>query len=245
MIFQSLRHHFHGAYRQKMLSVQFKEIRTLPHPSQFPGAGIQDIGKMPVKSVLAFKKKDRAVSVLCGVSRHRVEFSILAAPDLRIAEIHRASALGKILSRQHRIPLIFFIIGSVAGSDTLCLIMLFFTVFVRHFSNACIHDEMASVVRFQGAAGETARIVIIFIRRHNRRTVFPCNQIPAHGMSPVHGPPFVGIRIVLIKQMIFTFVEGKSIGIIDPSAASCHMVTGPLLRTYLLSLFSFIVSCLL
>src|SRR5262245_23762802 len=53
------------------------------------------------------------------------------------------------------------------------------------------------------------------------------HQVVAHGVAPVHVAPVPAIRVVLVEQVIFTFVVHQSIGIVEPSAARREMELGP------------------
>ena len=245
MIFQAFRHHRHGAYHQHMLSVQFKEIRTFPHSSQLFAAGIQNVQEFPVESVLASEQKNIAGPVPGGACRHSVELSVVLLPDLRIPEILRASAHRDIFYRDNGISLIFHIIPSVSHGHALSLVLFYAAVRVGYFFHARIHDQMAAVIQFQSASGKAAEIIVGLIRSHDRGPVFPRDQVFADGMSPVHGTPLVLIGIILVKQMVFSLIEGKSVGIVDPSSGACHMVTGTFCRSNLFHMLFFIVSSLL
>jgi len=42
------------------------------------------------------------------------------------------------------------------------------------------------------------------------------NKIITNGMAPAHVPPSVAIRIVLVKNMVFTIVVDQPVGIVGP-----------------------------
>src|SRR5690554_1322000 len=120
-----------------------------------------------------------------------------------------------------------------------CLIFSESTSFVETISNTlyllirsgsginCYHSRCFAFV-ISGC------VVIIHYRRtgkHSSQMIriqgagqfFPMYKVFADSMSPVHIFPLALVRIVLIKQMIFSVIVYKTIRIIDPPAASCEM----------------------
>ena len=61
----------------------------------------------------------------------------------------------------------------------------------------------------------------------NRRVeVFPMNQVFAHGMSPMHIPPYRTVRIILEIKVIFTVFINQPVGVIHPAIKRSVMING-------------------
>ena len=71
-------------------------------------------------------------------------------------------------------------------------------------------------IHFNSTAGEASVLILSSGRIERQPFVFPCDQIPAHRMSPVHGAPAGSIGKILIKQMVVSFVVYKAVGIVYP-----------------------------
>ena len=54
------------------------------------------------------------------------------------------------------------------------------------------------------------------IRVERNRKMLPMHQIGAHGMAPVHRPPYGAVGIVLVKQVVFAFVKEHAVGVVHP-----------------------------
>ena len=92
-----------------------------------------------------------------------------------------------------------------------------------------VHQHVPSVGKFHRSPGEAAFPVIFRIRGQRRREQFPADEILRFGMAPVHGAPFHIVRVILKKQVVFSPVGGKSIGIVDPAHAAGKVKQGQLL----------------
>ena len=62
------------------------------------------------------------------------------------------------------------------------------------------------------------------IRKQRNGQMFPGNHIFTHRVSPVHGTPDIGLWVVLVEQMIFTFVIDHAIRIIHPHRIGGKMI---------------------
>ena len=129
MIFQAFRQHILRTCQENVFSIQFKEIRTLPHLSKTFLIFCKDTDKFPVKSICTSVKKNLSTSVCRSASDHTIEVSIFSFPDLWITEIHFTCTFRKILFCQDRILLILHIISSVSDSYRLCLYISFTSIF--------------------------------------------------------------------------------------------------------------------
>ena len=100
---------------------------------------------------------------------------------------------------QNRIVFIFHIVHPVPHGQALSLHLVPAAVFLTRPDHTRIHEQLSAVRQGQGASGEAPVPVIGLVRRKRRGKVFPVQQVTAHRMSPVHGPPLGLIGIVLIK----------------------------------------------
>jgi hypothetical protein len=80
-------------------------------------------------------------------------------------------------------------------------------------------EKSAGVVRVgYGAAGEHHGAVTIpinvFIDSYGQ--MFPMHQVSAYGVSPAHVAPHGGVRIVLVKEMIFSIEVYKTVRVVGP-----------------------------
>ena len=233
MELQSFRHHCHRAYDQNMLAVYFIEIRTFPHSAKFLITVIQNGHILPVKSICAPEKKDTAVSIVRHICSDCIIKSLIIFPDLRITEINFTSSCRNILTGNDWIFFIFLVIHSITHCKTLCLMCWKLSIGHRnitYISNSGIHQKMSTIRKLNTTSGETSEIIIGFFRNHGKRESLPGDKIFTCHMSPVHRSPFIRIRMILIKQMIFIFIKGESIWIIDPSGTTSHMIAGTFFR---------------
>ena len=84
--------------------------------------------------------------------------------------------------------------------------------FIAH---ACI-DEIQLSVFLNGASGEAAVLIRTGGWIEGESLVFPCDQIPAHCMAPVHGPPAWFVGEVLIEKVVVSLVVNKAVRIVYP-----------------------------
>ena len=233
MELQSFRHHCHRAYDQNMLAVYFIEIRTFPHFSKFFITVVKYAYILPLECICTFEEKDSTVSIVRHICNNCIIKSILIFPDLRIAEVDFTSSCRNIFSGNDRILFIFLVIRSITHCQTLCLMCWKFSIGHRnitYISNSGIHQKMSTIRKLNTTSGETSEIIIGFFRNHGKRESLPGDKIFTCHMTPVHRSPFIRIRMILIKQMIFVFIKGKSIWIIDPSGTTSHMIAGAFFR---------------
>ena len=128
-----------------------------------------------------------------------------------VPEILRGSPLGQHAAGNHRVPGIFLKMDAIpahgkalllhAGAVRVCL------------GYACVHQVQAPV-HLQGSAGKAPLRIIGLIRGQGNRFHLPVNQIFAAPMSPVHGPLYRRVGMVLVKQMIPSPIDSKAIGIV-------------------------------
>jgi hypothetical protein len=71
------------------------------------------------------------------------------------------------------------------------------------------------------AAGED-HAVFVWIQCDGQ--MLPMNKVCADGVPPVHWPPNCGMRMVLVKKMIFAVKKYQSIGVVHPIGRRCKVV---------------------
>ena len=81
-------------------------------------------------------------------------------------------------------------------------------------------------VFFNRAAGKTAVLVVKSVRSDRDGEMFPLEKIFTRHVSPMHGSPFGGVRVVLIKEMVFAVVKAKPVRIVHPADGRRGMVNG-------------------
>ena len=47
--------------------------------------------------------------------------------------------------------------------------------------------------------------------------MFPVAKVFTRGVTPVHGTPVHGIRMILIENVIFALVVGKAVRVVEPA----------------------------
>ena len=238
--------HLLGGGDQNRAAVHHKEIRAFPHTAVFIAASVQHRFHLPVQGIFAAVQKDGAAAVQSAVGYNRIKAVFLfIPPDLGVPEIHSASALRQIRRGQYRIILIFFIVSSIAEGNTLHLAALNKAVLSLLFPDTGIHKDLTSVRQLSRASGKASRVVILFIRCDRSRQPLPANQVFCLHMSPVHGAPAGIIWIVLIKKVIFPFINRKPIGVIHPAYSRHHMKQRPVSFRDPVSVNFLIIPCLL
>ncbi|MOA30339.1 hypothetical protein D3C78_1514220 [compost metagenome] len=53
--------------------------------------------------------------------------------------------------------------------------------------------------------------------------MLPVRQIPAGGMAPVHRPPVLVVRVVLVESVINAVNTHQAVGIVDPAGGRGQM----------------------
>ena len=225
---------------QHLLIVQREEIRTLPHFPVPVAAPVNHGLKLPLREIFGGIQKNLAAAVCVAASHHHIIGAVLF-PYLWIPEILQAASLGKHIGGNHRIAGIFFIIRAVAHCQTLCLTYRLLSVRKAYLRNACVQETLFALILHR-TAGKYPLGVIGLIRRHRRRQIFPADQILSYRMAPVHGIPCGSVRIILVKQMVYSLISGKSVGIVHPSRRDGEVTAGTLRHVNLFPFFLFLRS---
>ena len=221
MIFKSLRKHKLRTDKQDLFSVKLKEIRAFPHHAEAPVILSQNTDKLPGKSICTFKQKQPAELIFVASPHQAAVTAVFRAPDLRVAEVIRAQSFRQIFARQYRIITVFLVVEPITHRNALHLQIL--RAVTGLFANAGIQDQLPSVLKLHGIARKTSVRVIPFIRRERRGQIAPVQKVIAYRMPPVHVIPRGFIRIVLVEQVILSFVERKTVRIVHPAAAGCQV----------------------
>ena len=220
--FQALGAHLLRARDEHVLPVEREEVGAFPHAPVAVGGFGERPGVMPMEGVLALIEQDRAAPVRAAVARHEIKRSVLA-PDLRVAEILPAAALGQIHAGDHRVVLVFLIVHAVADRDALRLKFLLRAVGRGLLVHAGVDQQMPPVVQLDPAAGKAAGFVIRRVRRERRGQALPADEVAALDVAPVHRVPHGVVGVVLEKQVIFTLVKAEAVRIVDPADAAGHV----------------------
>ena len=244
MIFHSFRNHVLWACQKHIFAVQFKEIRTFPHLSIAVFILCQSTYKFPFKAIFTSVKKNLSASISRTTSYNTIKVSIFFFPDFWVTEIYFACAFRQIFKGQDWIFVILHIILSISHSHRLCLNVPCGSVLQYFPVHSCIHKQLSAVLQLYGTSGKAAHFIVILVWCQCCREIVPMQQILTYHMPPVHAVPMCVIWIVLIKQMVFSLIAGKSIGIIHPSNIRSYMKSRSVFRFNLLSLCKFIFSCL-
>ena len=224
--------HVHRTCYEHMSAVQREEVRTFPHYAEPASVFIEHFIETPAEAVIAPVKTELGASPyvqiigadlrvlraasrfpvrglsrasLSGARDDRPEGSVLRLPDIRIPELVRVPSLGKVIAREDRVSVIFYVFGSAADSDALRLAPSAYAV---RFSGvaARVHQKMSAVRERESRAREASGAVIRLIRRHGAREIFPDDEVAAHGVTPVHRAPVGVIGMVLVEKMVLSIM---------------------------------------
>ena len=83
-------------------------------------------------------------------------------------------------------------------------------------ANARVEGEQLAFVVRRGATGEDMIFAQFLGGPETDRQVFPVNEIAAPGVAPVHVPPLVSVRIVLIIDVIVAAEMNGTVRIVHP-----------------------------
>ena len=210
---------------------------------ELPGiAVIQNGDIFPFETIGASVKEDTAVSIVCHIGDNSIEITIVFFPDLRVTEINPAASFWKHLTCHNRILFILYIIFSITKCNTLILPFLLTSICLLYSGNSGIYKYMLSIC-FDRTSGKTSCLIIFLIRCNRCRKLLPADHIISHTMSPMHWSPLSLIWIVLIEQMYFPIIYGKTIRIIDPSGRCRNMEQWFGRFLYIHLFFCLIISC--
>ena len=214
--------HLLRAGEEHRLPVEREEIRALPHPAILVMAGRDHADVAPMEGVLALKEQDRPAPVGAAVADHGVE-PVALPPDLGIAEIVGAAALGQHGAVDDRVAVQLFVIDAVADGGALGLEALHLAVAAADIAHAGIEQQVPPVGQLHCAAGEAAVLIVVGIRRQRRGQTLPVDEVLRLDVTPVHGAPAGVIGVILEKQMVLPFIGRKAVGVVDPADAAGHV----------------------
>ena len=108
----------------------------------------------------------------------------------------------------------------------MCLVIHHIAVLPALSADAGVQQKLPSVRELHGTAGEAAVLIVLLVRSEGGGEPLPADEIPGLGVTPVHGPPFGVVGMILVEQVIFTLIYGKTVGIVDPAYAAGQVETG-------------------
>ena len=167
-------------------------------------------------------EEDFSVFFTHGASKDQVP-GVSAAPDLRVAGVG-AVADGRIGDRRDDHFFAVFVVKMISvlrADQELRGFKLFVQAGVRIFgiddliADAGI-DEIKLPAFLDGASGEAAVLIRPGGGVEGKALMLPCDQVPAYGMSPVHGPPAGTIGEILIEKVVVSVVVYEAVRVIDP-----------------------------
>ena len=211
----------HGGEDQHLAPFRLKVVRALPHPAVLGsleclvhvGPGVEVIA--PVEEHLPVLFSHRAPEDEIPV--------VPALPDLGVPRVGPV-ADGRVRDGgdDHLFPVLVVKVKSVLrGDHELGGLKLIVQACVRvlrvhHLVPDAGVDKVEFAVLLHRAPGEAAVPVLPHGGVQGQIPVLPGYQIPAHRVSPVHGPPPGTIGEILIKQMVVSLVVDKAVGVVHP-----------------------------
>ena len=148
VVFEILRQHVLGAGEKHIVPVQGEEIRALPHQADAVVVGDQRPHESPVQKVPALIQQHlSAFTEMIVYSRHTPP-AVFAGPHLRVAEVKTAAALREIIFCENGIPVIFFVIDTVAEGEVLSLHVPDAAVRLHAQKYGCITYLVGSCIKF-------------------------------------------------------------------------------------------------
>ena len=208
-------------------------------------AGVQGADVVPLQAVHTFIEKNGTAVVRGSVSDNGVVGSVLLSPYLGVPEVHRAATLRQIAFGQDRVKGIFFIVEAITDGHALRLDIPKESIFVPLPLNSCVHQKMPPVRQLYCAAGKASGGVAGLVGGQGGRQPLPVDEVLCGQVSPVHGTPLVGIGVILVEQMAFPLIDGKSVGVVHPADGRGSVERGTLRRGNMGPILGFKISCLL
>ena len=218
--------HLHGADHQHLLAVQLKEIGALPHDAVFAAAGVQDGDVFPAETVGAVEQQGRAALCFALPDKHGGIAAVRLLPDLGVTEIEPAEPVGQVAFIQHRGLERLFIVDAVPYSDALGLHVPGLAVRLLFPADAGVKQQLPAVGQLGRRPREAAVLVAGAVGGQGCGQIVPVQQVGADGVSPVHGPPKGAVGVVLIKQMVFSLIERKAVGVVHPANVGGQVIGG-------------------
>ena len=110
-----------------------------------------------------------------------------------------------------------------AGGQTLHLIKVGFIAGIAMKFMPGINQCQRIAIHHRGA-GEAAVFILGAFRGQRHRQMFPVHQIFTARVTPVHRPPFGGVRMVLVKRVVPAVKPDQAIGIVDPARTGGQVI---------------------
>ena len=151
--------HLHRANHQHLLAVQLKEVGALPHDTVFAAAGVQNGDVFPVETVGAVEQQGCAAFRFALPDQHGGIAAVRLLPDLGVAEIKAAEAVGQVMLVQYRGREGLFVIEAVPHRDALGLHLARLAVRLRLFAHAGVEQQLPAVGQLGRRPREAAVLV--------------------------------------------------------------------------------------
>ena len=201
---------------QRLVAVELREIRALPHEALIAVRLGHDMLELPVLKV--FRLKDEHLAHLVG--RLRADDCVVAAvvlPDLRIAEVVILTRRDTLRQRDDRILLRLLEVDAIrADCESLRLDAVRLARLLQEV-NVTRVEEVELAILLDAAAREAAICIVGMIRKERDWLTLPVHEILARHMCPVHRPPLGLVRIVLVEEMVLAAKVGKAVRVIAPA----------------------------
>ena len=203
---------------QRLMAVELREVRALPHEALIAVRLGHDVLELPVLKILRLKDEHLADLVRRLRADDRVVAS-LVLPDLRIAEVMILARRDVLRQLDDRILLRLLEVDAVdADREVLRLNAVRLARLLQQVDMACI-EQVELAVLLDATAREAAICIVRMIREERDRLTLPVHEILTRRMCPVHRPPFGLVRVVLIEEMVLAAKVGKAIRVIAPADA--------------------------
>ena len=139
--------------------------------------------------------------------------------DLRVTEVFQS-----VKRSQNGIVFVFGIGTSIVGAVCHALNLTILVTGRSIESNHCIFTVACAVLCIHHCTPRED--MSQSIPCNGRVKMFPMHQVLAHGMSPMHIPPYRTVRIILEIKVIFTVFINQPVGVIHPAIKRSVMING-------------------
>ena len=203
---------------QRLVAVELREVRALPHEALIAVCLGHDVLELPVLEVLR-REDEHLAHLVCRLCADDRVVAALVLPDLRIAEVMILARRDVLRQLDDRILLRLLEVDAVdADREILRLDAVRLARLLQQVDMACI-EQVELAVLLDATAREAAICIVRMIREERDRLTLPVHEILARRMRPVHRPPLRLVRVVLIEEMVLAAKVGKAIRVIAPADA--------------------------
>ena len=217
---------WYRAGHQHLLAVQLEEVGAFPHDAVLAAAGVQNGDVFPVEAVGAAEQQGCAAFRFALPDDDGGITAVCLLPDLGVAEIEAAEAVGQVMLVQYRGREGLFVIEAVPHRDALGLHLARLAVRLRLFAHAGVEQQLPAVGQLGRRPREAAVLVGGAVGGEGGGQVLPVQQVAADGVAPVHGAPHRLIGVILVEQVVFAFVIREAVGVVHPADVRGQVVGG-------------------